>query len=255
MSNAFLDINDYPVDHIWKGRDGIHVGLVYKQVWDDDYVVRGWKTTASLNDSEIIASTRETGHRINTSVLVHDVLDHMFSGFCISGHRSEAMALRQLSMRTGLDANPDYEQMVREDILLGRVNGETLWDFLPAELLIFLDKDDRSAGKEMMDLLQKKVGEKELVEILIRRFIVLGEAGEKHAESSWKNLGLNSALKAGIGEAMQRILLLADNWIEKKQCESARAEYIVANRFCSLTVRSNDSSQCNNMFHTVVTAS
>ena len=58
---------------------------------------------ATIGDPEIIASTRETGQRINTSAFVHDILDHFLSGFGVSGHRSEAMTLIQLSKRTGSD--------------------------------------------------------------------------------------------------------------------------------------------------------
>jgi len=59
-------------------------------------------------------------------VFIHDILDHFLSGFGVSGHRSEAMALIQLSKRTG----SDYEQLVTEDILNGRVNGEVLQSLL-----------------------------------------------------------------------------------------------------------------------------
>ncbi|MBK1716092.1 hypothetical protein [Thiocystis violacea] len=54
---------------------------------------------AYLADPEIIASTRETGGVLPTSVLIHDALDHLISGFAPSGHRAEAMALAQLAER------------------------------------------------------------------------------------------------------------------------------------------------------------
>ena len=85
------------------------VRVTYRSEWPDGFGARGWKLDIALDDPEIIASTPSPGERINTSVLVHDILDHYVSGFPPSGHRNEAMALIQLSTRTGSDPRSDYE--------------------------------------------------------------------------------------------------------------------------------------------------
>lgn len=65
----------------------------------------------------------------------HDLLDHLLFGFGVSGHGIEAMALIQFSEHTNSDPALDYEQMVKEDIMSGRVNGETSTTFLPDRLM------------------------------------------------------------------------------------------------------------------------
>jgi hypothetical protein len=122
VQGSFHSVAQYPNNLLRIGDNSVQVPVTYKKVWDDGFGARGWKVNATIGDPEIIASTRETGQRINTSVFIHDILDHFLSGFGVSGHRSEAMALIQLSRRTGSDPRPDYEQLVREDILNGRVN-------------------------------------------------------------------------------------------------------------------------------------
>ena len=97
VQESFRSVEQYPQNLLRMADDGVQVPLTYKKVWDDGFGVRGWKVNVTIGDSEIIASTRETGQRINTSVFIHDILDHFLSGFGVSGHRSEAMALIQLS--------------------------------------------------------------------------------------------------------------------------------------------------------------
>ncbi|WP_410352766.1 hypothetical protein [Thiohalophilus sp.] len=133
---AFLDVAQYPPDLLQIRDEGAQVRVTYKKEWDDGFGARGWKLNATIGDPVIIASTRETGQRIPTSVFVHDILDHFLSGFGVSGHRSEAMALRQLYRRTGSDPRPDYRQLVKEDLFYGMVNGEKLKTFLPGVCLL-----------------------------------------------------------------------------------------------------------------------
>ena len=121
--DGYRNIMEYPKNLLQTDYGSVQVPVTYKKVWDDGFGARGWKVDATIGDPAIIASTRETGLRINTSVFIHDILDHFLSGFGVSGHRSEAMALIQLSKRTGSDPGSDYEQLGREDILNGIVNG------------------------------------------------------------------------------------------------------------------------------------
>lgn len=118
VQESFRSVAQYSRDLLRISDDGVDVPVTYKKVWDDGFGARGWKVNATIGDPEIIASTRETGWKINTSVFIHDILDHLLSGFGISGHRREAMALIQLAKRTGSDPGPEFEQLVREDILI-----------------------------------------------------------------------------------------------------------------------------------------
>ncbi|MFN2348484.1 MAG: hypothetical protein ABR558_02765 [Thioalkalivibrio sp.] len=87
------DVLAYPPSVLKRDGNYVTVGAHYERIWQDGFGARGWKLNHTLNDPEIIASTRETGNSIPTSVFVHDVLDHLFSGFAPSGHRAEAMAM------------------------------------------------------------------------------------------------------------------------------------------------------------------
>jgi len=212
---SFHNVAEYPSDLLQQVNGSVQVPVTYKKVWDDGFGARGWKINATIGDPEIIASSRETGQRINTSVFIHDILDHFLSGFGVSGHRSEAMALIQLSKRTGSNPRSDYEQLVREDILHGRVNGESLMEFLPTDLRSMIPKNPSITDKVIMTHLNKMLGgEKYLIKHLIDNFFKLGVAGESHADKSWKILGLNTHKRTEIGCALQELLQIADQTVE-----------------------------------------
>ncbi len=107
----------------------IQIPVTWRLEWDDGFGARGWKLDDSLNDPYVIAATADTGSRIATSVPVHDILDHYLCGLPLSGHRNEAIALVQLGLRTGSSPAPDFAAMVDEDLLQGRVNGESMRSF------------------------------------------------------------------------------------------------------------------------------
>jgi hypothetical protein len=216
---GYRNIMEYSQNLLRTGDNGVQLPVTYKKVWDDGFGARGWKVDATIGDPVIIASTRETGQRINTSVFIHDILDHFLSGFGVSGHRSEAMALIQLSKRTGSDPRPDYEQLAREDILNGMVNGEALIDFLPADLLALLPENAALTDKEMMAYLCEQLGEDRLIKSLVDNFFSLGKKGEKHADDSWKTLGLDTKKRTYIGLALQSLLMLVDKAVEDMDIE------------------------------------
>ncbi|MBK1724501.1 hypothetical protein [Thiocystis violacea] len=210
------------------------LGLHYRARWDDGYGARGWKLAVSLADPEIIASTRETGATLPTSVLVHDALDHLISGFAPSGHRAEAMALAQLARRTGSDPKPDYCQMIREDLLHGQIVGERAWTFIGAALRrqctpeIALH-DDRAV---MADL-RRRLGDAALTEALLARFQALGEAGHAHAVASWRRLGLEPERRGPLGLAMQAVLEPIDRLAEARQWPAWCGELRLSARGCA----------------------
>jgi hypothetical protein len=154
----------------------VRVPCLYRRTWQDGFGARGWKLAGTANDPEVIASTAATGERIPTSVFVHDILDHSLCGLGPSGHRNEAVALLQLAARTGADPTPDFAQMVDEDLLQGRVLGETFRQFLPPELTKTLPAGIRD-GKAIVERLQAQLGPEVLRKRLIAWFFELGREG------------------------------------------------------------------------------
>ena len=219
FNNSFRDVRQYPEKFLQSNTEGIYLPVTYKKSWNDGFGARGWKLNASIGDPEIIASTRETGRKINTSVFVHDILDHFLSGFGVSGHRGEAMALIQLSKRTGSDPRSDYEQMVKEDVINGRVNGESLITFLPKQLKELLPSDIDMTNREIINILKQKIDESELNDILVEHFFTLGKAGNPHASASWMALGLDSGKQTEIGLALQNLLEVIDQKAEEMEIE------------------------------------
>ncbi len=227
---SFHNVAQYPSELLQKIDGSVQVPVTYRKVWDDGFGARGWKVNATIGDPQIIASTRETGQRINTSVFVHDILDHFLSGFGVSGHRSEAMALIQLAKRTGSNPSPDYEQLVREDILKGSVNGENLRAFLPTELCSMIPDDSGMTDKEIIAYLNEKLGEKRLIKYLVDNFFKLGEAGEDHADKSWNILGLETKKRTAIGLALQATLEAIDQTVEKMGFDEFHGVISINNR-------------------------
>ncbi len=175
--SAFRDPCSYPRALLQRTPAGVCVALRYRREWSNGFGARGWKLEAAIYDPAIIASTRETGDRIPTSVLVHDVLDHFLSGFAASGHRAEAMATVQLSGRTGSNVERDFLQLVDEDLLFGRVNGESLASFLPADLLRRTPVLKGPDARPVMRTLEQQLGRGGVRARLVDRLFELGGRG------------------------------------------------------------------------------
>jgi len=236
VQGSFRSVEQYPQNLLRIGDGSVQVPVTYKKVWDDGFGARGWKVDATIGDPEIIASTRETGQRINTSVFIHDILDHFLSGFGVSGHRSEAMALIQLSKRTGSDPGSDYEQLVREDILNGRVNGEELMGFLPADLYALVPESSTMTDREVITFLREQVGEDRLIKSLVENFFRLGKEGENHADESWKMLGLDTNKRTEIGLALQTLLGVVDQTVEELEVDELHGMISIDNRYVTFNL-------------------
>ncbi len=215
------------------------IPVTYKPEWQDGYGARGWKLDCTLDDPDVIAATAETGCQINTSVLVHDMLDHYISGFPLSGHRNEAMALIQLASRTGSDPRPDYTQMVDEDLMQGNVSGERLRSFLPSVFLKFLP-DDSMSGKQAISVLIDKLGRSVLRAALIEHFFELGERGVPLAQAGWRRHGLDYQLRKQFGLCLQKLLTQGDNIVQEKEYSYVNAEFLFNNQFCQLHIMTPD---------------
>ena len=240
VNNSFNDVRQYSKELLQILSDEVCIPVTYKKSWNDGFGARGWKLDATIGDPEIIASTRETGQIINTSVFVHDILDHFLSGFGASGHRSEAMALIQLSKRTNSDPRPDYEQMVREDIINGRVNGESLTTFLPKQLLDLLPPGMEMTNREIMSFLQQKMSESRISGILIEHFFTLGKAGEQHSIDSWVALGLIPGKQTEIGLALQDLLEVIDSKVEEMRIDELEGVIKIDKNRDAFVLRNDD---------------
>jgi hypothetical protein len=253
MTVGYRSIDSYPVEHLYRNKTGTCVPATYRCCWNDGFGARGWKLDAAIGDLAIIASTRETGDQIPTSVLIHDILDHLLSGFCISGHRAAAMASYQLSLRTGGDIRPDYLQLVNEDIRYGHVNGESLVSFLPEQLLQVVTDVLTQDEQLIMAVLAERLGIQVFIEQLVRWLVELGQRGGELANASWKILGLDNSKRSRIGLTLQNILLDADLQAEAGSVEYMRADFCIANDHCSPHVLECDKDGISQQYSMPVT--
>jgi len=225
--SSYKDVTQLPEKYLQIDLDKVRIPVTYKKSWNDGFGARGWKVDATIGDPQIIASTRETGQRINTSVFIHDILDHFLSGYGVSGHRSEAMALIQLSRRTGFSPEPDYKQITEEDLLNGRVNGESMKSFLPSSLIALLPDNAKMTDKEIIAFLKNKLGVECLTDTLVNHFFTIGKAGEKHAENNWMKLGLDHHKQKEIGDALQKLLVEIDSKAEEMNIEEIKGSITI----------------------------
>ena len=222
-----------------KNKPPVSIAATYKSSWDDGFGARGWKIDASIGDPMVIASTSETGDKIPTSVLVHDMLDHHLCGLKLSGHRNEAIALNLLAQRTDSSPIPDYTQMTEEDILRGNVNGETMHTFLPDDLIQLIPQALHEDDKQMINYLKQQLGEENLKTRIIERFVELGNAGLPSAKETWQKTGLEFKHRKQIGLCIQKLLEQFDAEIETNNIESVHAEFKVSDDLCVLLLESD----------------
>ncbi|MBU2755305.1 hypothetical protein HFU84_12135 [Acidithiobacillus sp. CV18-2] len=211
------------------------VPISYCAEWADGYGARGWKLDVALDDPEIIASTSDAGLCIPTSVLIHDILDHYLCGLSPSGQRAEASALHQLALRTGADPLPDLAQMVDEDLLHGRVIGETMYNFLPENLRDQLPAglvEDRAIIKYLLSIFDKEAFRNLLIEYLVD----LGKNDADRARAHYESKGLQYGQRGALGLAMQSLLVEIDSLAKNSNWRTAHAAYILSNGRCALDV-------------------
>lgn len=228
------DVRLLPHSWLRLGSSLVCIPAGFRESWPDGLGARGWKLDANRDDPEIIAATSDASGAIPTSVLVHDALDHLLCGFAPSGHRAEAMALEQLARRTGSDPTPDYRQMAREDLLTGQVVGESIYQFIGAELRRRLppaaaDWDDRSVINE----LRERLDDDALVEHLVTRMASLGRAGRPHALLSWRTTGFPYSLRTHLGLRLQRLLEQMDAWVETEGLTETSGEIRIGQGGCA----------------------
>jgi len=211
----------------------IEVAVTYRREWQDGYGARGWKLDVSLDDPEVIASTVETGLRLPTSVLIHDILDHHLCGLALGGHRNEAIALHQLGLRTGSDPFPDLLQMVDEDLMHGGVVGEPMRAFLPEALRELLPAgldDNQAIARHLI----AKLGREELRQSLVRQMLDIGRDGAETARKNYRNTGLDHARRGALGLALQALLARIDGRAASEDWDVARGGFVLDGSHCAL---------------------
>jgi len=215
-------------------RQWIRIPVTYRDEWQDGFGARGWKLDASLMDSTVIASTAYTGEKVSTSVLIHDILDHLLCGFGFSGHRNEAMAVIQLASRAGADIEISFRPMV-EEVMRGRILGESIETFLPDTLKGHLP-DDTLSDEERMSHLSNRLGKRRLRSLLLAHFQAIGKEGIGPAKAHWHRAGLDYERRTAIGLCLQELLVRADEMALTRRWQHARACFLVDNRECGISI-------------------
>lgn len=198
----------------------VSVPVTYFKLWQDGFGARGWKLNSTIGDPAVIAATAETGERIPTSVLVHDMLDHYLCGLKTSGHRNEACALIQLASRTKSDPTPDFTQMIEEDLMHGTVNGESLSSFINDEMRAQVSIEVKS-NQDLIAALKNLLGNQKLKEALVQRFFDIGQSYQTQARSSYESHGLDYEKRGNLGYKLQTLLKQIDKDALEQQWQTA----------------------------------
>ncbi|HEC06060.1 MAG TPA: hypothetical protein ENJ12_04380 [Thiolapillus brandeum] len=217
-------------------RQRTRIPVTYRDEWQDGLGARGWKLDTAMTDSTVIASTAYTGENVPTSVLIHDILDHLLCGFGFSGHRNEAMAVVQLASRTGADAEISFCPMA-EEVMRGLVPGESIETFLPDQLKRHLP-DGPMSNEERMSYLSRRLGKQRLRSLLLAHFQAIGEEGIGMAKAHWHKAGLDYDRRTAIGLCLQELLVQADAMALTRRWQHARGNFLVGNRECKLNIES-----------------
>lgn len=179
----------------------------------------------------------ETGTRVPTSVLVHDVLHHHLCGLPLSGRRNEAKALRQLALRTGTDPMSDLLQIVNEDILSGCANEEPLGTILPEHLMAAVPEAPSDDVKFIACLIAA-LGKENLRRELARRLWEIGIEADAEMKNCYERTGLDHRRRGSLGMALQHLLRQADAIAEAEDWVAARGEFRITSALCLLYVAS-----------------
>lgn len=213
----------------------VRIPVTYCAEWQDGYGARGWKLDVSVDDPEVIAATAETGRKLPTSVLVHDILDHHLCGLALGGHRNEAIALHQLSLRTGADPQPDLLQMVDEDLMHGGVVGESMRDFLSEELRAVLPPG-LNGDRSVIQYLAARMGRDALRQSLLRRLCDIGRDMSDVALAHYRRSGLDPARRGILGLALQTLLVRIDARALSENWQEAHGRFVLLDHRCALEI-------------------
>ncbi|HEY5602933.1 MAG TPA: hypothetical protein VIM41_07495 [Gammaproteobacteria bacterium] len=212
---------------------GIPFGLRYRSEWNDGYGAQGWKLDAALDDPAVIACTAYTGDKTPTSVLVHDILDHLVSGFSLSGYANEARATAMHGLRNGIEVRSSYEWMA-DEILNEAAKDDLLAEFLPSGMMAGVpassSPDDRFAS------LIAHHGRACVRSTIVEGFFRTGLSGIPVALANWRRQRLEFDRMHAIGLCLQGLLAEAEDVIGKSSVKIATGQVLVGNSICEFVV-------------------
>lgn len=216
---------------------GIRFDLTYHSEWLDGYGAQGWKLDVAMDDPEVIACTAYTGNKTPTSVLVHDMLDHLASGFGLSGYANEARAAAIHGLRNGVEVRSSYEWMT-DEILGAKLLKENIIDFFPASIAHTVPTP--TTPEETVALLTENNDPAELRRQLVEGFFRVGLSGIPIALSNWQARNLDFNRMHSIGLCLQALLAEAQDIILDWNADTAKGQLLVANEVCELLVGVDD---------------
>jgi hypothetical protein len=215
---------------------GIAFALTYHSEWQDGYGAQGWKLDLARNDPAVVACTAYTGEKTPTSVLVHDILDHLVSGFPLSGYANEARATAMHGLRNGIEVRSSYEWMADE--LLNGDGRDELARFLPPDLLVGVPGGTGSDAA--IAALIAAHGRDRLKSRIVERFFGIGLSGIPVAFANWQKQRLEFERMHGIGLCLQALLVKAQDFIGRSAIEAATGRCQIGNMACEFIVATAD---------------
>ncbi len=207
--------------------------LTFRSEWQDGYGAQGWKLDLARNDPAVVACTAYTGDKTPTSVLVHDILDHLVSGFPLSGYANEARATAMHGLRNGIEVRSSYEWMA-DELLNGDGREELLTQFLPPDIVAGIPQLTRP--DETIASLIAAYGRARIKSHIVERFFRVGLSGIPVAFANWQSQHLGFDRMHAIGLCLQALLVKAQDIIEKSAIEAANGRCLVGNTACEFIV-------------------
>jgi len=212
--------------------------LTYHSEWQDGFGAQGWKLDVAINDPQVIACTAYTGNKTPTTVLVHDLLDHLVSGFWLSGYANEARATAIHGLRNGIEVRSSYEWMTKE-ILNDKPPLDHFTEFLPEKITGHIPA--RYTYAEKTTFLFKEYALNDIRNYILENFYRIGLSGIPIAISHWQNKGLDFKNMYSIGMCLQDLLVEAQEVIKTWNVEAATGQILVDNISCEFLVETGDS--------------
>lgn len=206
--------------------------LTYRSEWQDGYGAQGWKLDLAGDDPEVVACTAYTGAKTPTSVLVHDMLDHLVSGFPLSGYANEACATAMHGLRNGIEVRSSYEWMADE--LLNGDAPQELAQFLPPDFVAGISP--RTGPDATPAALIAAHGRDRIKAHIVERFFRIGLSGIPVACANWQRRRLDFDRMHAIGLCLQALLVRAQAFVEKSAIDAARSRCAIGNTTCEFIV-------------------
>ncbi len=213
------------------------VAATYHSEWQDGFGAQGWKLNLAIDDPCVIACTSYTGAKSPTSVIVHDILDHLISGFWLSGYSNEARATAIHGLRNGIEVCSSYEWMISE-IVTSKYVAESLDNFFPPSVFKKIPADILP-GQGIAFLLEQENIE-DISNLMLQEFINTGIKGIPVAAKNWEELGLDFGKMHAIGLCLQALLEEADKVVTEWISVEAVVNIIIGNDKCEFLVKSRD---------------